>query len=267
MELPVAKTGRRRGKPVGPGLKSSKFRAWTLGVLASVVATLLVLWLTPLPGAIRARFWPGSAITFTVDREMGDCVTYVFERPMHELSPPQPSQPGTDTAAWSEWALSQGAAEVYGSKVLVTIRSTSNRPVTVTGLTVNAVARKAALSGTSLSNGCGGPTYGRYAEIDLDQAPPKIVASTNIPRRVGDEGWRTTPLKFPYVVTDTESETLLLYAVTTQNVEWVAALSWTNGERSGVAKIDHDGHPFETDAGTNAIQYTRLGSEWQQAPS
>ena len=150
---------------------------------------------------------------------------------------------------------------------MVTIRSTSDRPVTITGLAVSANARKPALSGTSLSNGCGGPTYGRYAEIDLDQEPPKIVASTTVPRAVSDDdGWRATPLKFPYVVTDTESETLLLYAVTTQNVAWTASLSWTDGQRSGTATIDDEGRPFETDSGVNAVHYTRFGSDWQKAP-
>ncbi len=259
--------GRRRATPIGSHQKSPNFKGWILGVLSAVVAALLVIWLTPLPGAIKARFWPTGAITFTVDRELGDCVTYVFEKPFQELSPPPPTDPGTDIAAWSNWALSQGAAEEYRSKVLVTVRSSSSRPVTVTGLTISVAGRRPALNGTSLSNGCGGPSYGRYAQIDLDKDPPRIVASTSVPREVGDDGWRTTPLQFPYVVTDIETETLLLYAETTQNVRWTATLSWTDGERSGTELIDHDGIPFETDAGTNAAHYLRMGGDWQKAPS
>ncbi len=56
----------------------------------------------------------------------------------------------------------------------------------------------------------------------------------------------TTPLRFPYRVSDTESESLLILAHSSGYVEWTAHLEWSNGEDSGALTIDDKGKPFRT---------------------
>ena len=164
-----------------------------------------------------------------------------------------------------KWAILQGGADFSASKVLVTIRGTTKSPVTVTRVRIHIVERKPALAGSVVANGCGGTIDARYAEFDLDSNPPRISSSSSVPVMWGGDDWRATPLKFPYQVTDTESESLLLIGTTNEYAAWTASLSWTDGNKSGVEKIDYEGEPFRTSDSRNATEYVRVGSSWKTA--
>jgi hypothetical protein len=72
-------------------------------------------------------------------------------------------------------------------------------------------------------------------------------------------------LKFPYVVTDAASESLLIIARTKQYRAWTATLSWTDGERTGTKVIDFDGKPFMTSATAHAVEYDDTGEgKWSE---
>jgi hypothetical protein len=82
----------------------------------------------------------------------------------------------------------------------------------------------------------------------------------------GDQEWRTTPMQFPYTVTDTDSESLLIIAKTQQYRAWTAALSWTDGEKSGVEAIDYQGQPFKTTSSANRTGYVDQDGQWREYP-
>jgi hypothetical protein len=80
--------------------------------------------------------------------------------------------------------------------------------------------------------------------VDLDKSPPQITGSSAVEATWGDMS--TSPLVFPYEVTNRENENLLLIASTQGYIEWTAKLSWSNGVRSGVLTTDDSGRPFRT---------------------
>lgn len=189
---------------------------------------------------------PAKKITWTMSYYMDGCSSFVLPEQLSELGP----APGNEQLA--DWARAHGAAtaEPFGDdtggteRIMLTLRGTSARPVTITELTFEAVDRKPARNGPVVSNRCGDGTTARYAKIDLDRKPPAITESSATKAEVG--GARAEPIKFPYVVSDTDPETLLLIASTHNLVSWRAHLAWSDGETSGVAVIDDHGKPFVT---------------------
>jgi hypothetical protein len=259
---PSARERRRSKSRSDSGSRTTKFRVWFIGILAAALAAILTGWIVAAPGWVKERVAPSSPITFSVQRELDYCLQYVVPKQIGEISEP-PADNEADTTAWSKWAISQGGADFLASKVLITIRGTNKSPVTVTGIKIHVVERKPALAGSVVSNGCGGPIDARYAEFDLDNNPPRMSSSSSIPVMWGGEEWRATPLKFPYQVTDTQSESLLLIGTTEEYAAWTASLSWTDGNKSGVEAIDFDGKPFRTSDFKNAKEYVRVGSGWK----
>ena len=194
-----------------------------------------------------------TKVSKTVQRDEGMCTSYAIPGSPSEHNPP----PTSDN--WSKWALQQGGAELFATKVLVTVKGLTQNPITVTGLRFIATSRQKPQRQFQISNECGDATAGRFAVVDLDQDPPRVTESSSVPRVWGDEEWRTTPLKFPYTITDQESESILLIAQTTQYVEWYAELSWTDGETSGTEKVDSNGEVFRT-ASSNAGPYVEISN-------
>jgi hypothetical protein len=142
--------------------------------------------------------------------------------------------------------------------------------LSVTGIRFAVLERKPPIKGVSLSNQCGDETIARFAVVDLDREPPIITESTSKEMGWGDERWRTSPLKFPYEVTDKETETLLLIAKT-DNCEcyWKASISWTIESTSGTSVIDYKGQPFHTSAATSLgenYQYDESMRSWTPGP-
>jgi len=189
---------------------------------------------------------PGKKITWTKSYYTDGCSAFVLPKQLSELGP---APKGEELA---DWARAHGAAtaENFGpetggtERIMLTLQGTSARPVTITELTFEAVDRKPARKGPEVSNECGDETIARYAKIDLDRNPPAITESSATKNELGDT--RAEPIKFPYVVSETDPETLLLIASTHNLVSWRARVSWSDGETSGVAVIDDQGKPFMT---------------------
>jgi hypothetical protein len=196
----------------------------------------------------------GKPITLTVQRDE-NCDNF--------LKP-------ADPALLGDLSNAKGGIEanVFGvgsvTRVLVTLRGATPAPVTVTGLTFEAVKEiPGGLAGTIEGPQCGGETIGRYAEVDLDNKPsPKIVASSNQVAGWGDESYRTTPIGFPYTVTNADSENILIVAHTKNYVAWRARLAWTDGQQVGEETIDLHGEPFQTSMPANSeLSSTQAPSE------
>lgn len=89
---------------------------------------------------------------------------------------------------------------------------------------------------------------GRYMEVDLSQQPVRILGSYKDPAAPpGAPAWDLTPVVFPYVVSDTDTEVFMITAYANQcDCEWYAELYWSSGGKSGEAIIDDRGRPFRT---------------------
>jgi hypothetical protein len=201
-----------------------------------------------------------NPITLTVSREKTICNSYIIPSPIEDVGPP-PNADASSTA-WSDWALGKGGADLDWTKVLITVRGTGKNPVTITGLAISIKDEGPPLDGSYLEHPCGSETVGRYAEIDLDQTPPRIETSSSVPITWGDDAWRATPLQFPYTVTDTDSESLLIIGKTRQYRAWTASISWTDGQSSGTEIIDYQGKPFKTTSHANAQGYIEMDGAW-----
>ncbi|UOZ07306.1 hypothetical protein [Amycolatopsis sp. WQ 127309] len=246
------------GEKAGSGAKK-----WILGVVATVLGALLVAWMSPLPGVIKEKFFPGDAIDLAVAENLGSCTS--FGPTTKKIEDVQ--APPTDTAAdsdekYASWAHANNLATLDQNKVMVNITGRDDKPVTITGIRFVVTDRKPALTSQIMSNECGSSTEGKFAVVDLDQNPPKITQSTSVPRTWGDDEWRTTPLTFPYKVTAQDTEPLLLIAETKQcECQWKAYISWAVGDRTGTSEVGYKGQPFHTSASSNMHEYVRYNSE------
>ena len=216
---------------------------WT--AVSGVLAALVVAWLTPMGPWLWGKWFPPDTVSVSISYPRGQCSSFIV--PENSDAPSSGSAVGTP-----EWAAGNGAAQAdpfYPGKgtglVLVTISAKDSRPVTVTSLEFNVIEKKPGpLRGRYVENPCGEETVARYAEVDLDADPPQITASSAEVVSWGD--YNVTPLRFPYKVTDEESENLLLIGSTGGYVEWTATIGWSDGEDSGQVTVDNDGEPLRT---------------------
>lgn len=194
----------------------------------------------------------------------GRCTTLIFDKPIAELGSP-PKLP----AEYAKWAWQHNGVEAapFGGfragRVQLSMRGTGPTPVTITSLSAEVVDRKPGpMTGTVVSGQCGSSTTGRLAEVDLDADPPKILRSNSDPNQLWGQDTNTTPLQFPYKITDTDSELLLIIAEVRSNdtVSYRLHIGWTDGARSGTEVVDNGGKPFQVaTADTQALLYVPSG--------
>jgi len=245
---------RRQTTPrvAGPSSPTPQPRSWfrthskIVAGLGAVVTALAIAWLTPAGPAIWQKLFPPPTITVSTSFIGGYCDTFIV--------PPGDNASASDPDYGTiEWAAAHKAAQagIYSSgqgkgRILVTVKGYDRGPVTITALEFHVVYRQSTpLDGRVLSNSCGGETIARYVEVDLDADPPRIGKSS-ADVTTWSQSIDTTPLRFPYNVSDSDTENLLLIASTSGYVEWTADLSWSNGAASGRLTIDNHGQPFRT---------------------
>ncbi|MEV5839752.1 hypothetical protein [Nocardia sp. NPDC052112] len=189
----------------------------------------------------------------------------IFDGPVEALG-------RADMKDYEHWVWEHDGAETgpeakRDGRVLLSIRGNGPSPVLLTGLAIEIVDRKPGpLVGTVVGGGCGGETMGPLAEVDLDSNPPKIIRTNADPDGLlsGEEGvwskdgYNAKPLAFPYKVSDTDPELLLIIAEahTPDTVSYRLKLSWSDGSNSGTEIIDNHGKPFRLAAtGTGSPVY------------
>lgn len=186
-------------------------------------------------------------ITWSISHYRDDCSSFILPRPLSQLGTAPPAE------SLASWARLHGAATAlpYGPQlggvqmIMLTVKGTSSKPVTITELTFEAVDRQPPLAGPEVENPCGDAVTARYAVIDLDHKPPAIVKSSANKSLWGSDV-RAEPIRFPYVVSEDDPETLLLIASTHNFVSWRGRIKWGDGETSGTYTIDNEGQPFRT---------------------
>ena len=192
--------------------------------------------LNPPEKLVAAVTYPPTSISF-----LGDC-TYFWV-------PPKSNGDDQDEDFGSaEWiARNRAAIPVREAGFTLTISSDNPRPVTVLGIHFDIVNRQSAppSSFKRVSSSCrAGTGVYRYARVDLDAFPPKIIEGATPVKNTSRS--RTEPLAFPYVVDSEETESLLIDPLTKGYVEWRVVLTWSDGEETGNLVIDNFGQPFRS---------------------
>ncbi|WP_433671573.1 hypothetical protein ACQP06_07850 [Nocardia sp. CA-136227] len=200
---------------------------------------------------------PLSAAVKTVVR--GNCAGLIVTSTADQLGAPPPY------GGYGAWVNTHDAALADTNLVQVSMTGTGAAPVMITGLHAEVTDRTAGpLHGIRVNGQCGSPITARYADIDLDTTPPKIVGSNADPAKYLDEDhFSATPLTFPYKISDTDPELLLIVAKSPHKdtVSYRLHLDWTDGKTSGTLILDDNGKPFKVaTAESDAPLYVASGT-------
>ncbi|MFC9389441.1 helix-turn-helix domain-containing protein [Streptomyces venezuelae] len=237
--------------------------AWA-GVVAGALAVVgtVTLGAVLLPGKARERAAaPSAPLTWTVASDLwrnGCGHTYLVRR-----TPPPPPEPADARA----WATAQGAVDGGETLVRVSVQGKSAAAVVLQALHVRVVERGAPLPWTAYrtDDGCGGAVTPRRFEVDLDRPRPVARALDGYDAS-GQEGRTLPAVSFPYAVSATEPEELLVSAVAAGcDCRWYLELEWSSEGRRGTVRIgDEDGAPFRTSGakGRPVFGYDSVGRAW-----
>ncbi|WP_395360714.1 helix-turn-helix domain-containing protein [Streptomyces sp. YH02] len=249
-----------------PGLPSERRRrrwGWVglVGGTLAVVGTV-TLGAVLLPGKTRERAAePPAPLTWTVASHLwknGCGHTYLVER-----TPPPPPE----AADARSWAAAQGAVDGGETLVRVSVQGKGAAAVVLQALHVRVVERGAPLPWTAyrMDDGCGGAVTPRRFEVDLDRPRPVARALDGYDAS-GAEGRTIPAVSFPYAVTATDPEELLVIAGTARcDCRWYLELVWSAEGRTGTVRIaDRDGKPFRTSGtgGRPVRAYDSDGRRW-----
>ncbi|MEU4270313.1 helix-turn-helix transcriptional regulator [Streptomyces sp. NPDC026092] len=248
-----------------PGLPSERRRrrwGW-VGVVCGALAVVgtVTLGAVLLPGKTRERAAePPAPLTWTVASDIwkGGCAyTYLMER-----TPPPPPE----AADARGWAAAQEAVDGGETLVRVSVQGKGAAAVVLQALHVRVVERGAPLSWAAyrMGDGCGGAVTPRLFDVDLDRPRPVARALDGYDAS-GEEGRTLPAISFPYAVTSSDPEELLVTARTAGcDCRWYLELVWSSEGRSGTVRITDDGQPFRTApvAGRPLFAYDDVNRRW-----
>ncbi|WP_433919750.1 helix-turn-helix domain-containing protein [Streptomyces canus] len=192
----------------------------------------------------------GIPLTWTVNSQIweGSCGhDYVIDKPPSQVPPPPLVQDA------GIWAATQGAIHGRETKVQISVQGRSSTAVVLEALRVRIAGRGSPAPGTAyaMDQGCGGGITPRGFDVDLDIDRPVAHAVAG-----NDTGQTVPAVQFPYRVSATDPEVLLVTATTqTYDCDWYLELDWSSQGRTGTVRIDDHGRPFRT---TSIKGLTRL---------
>jgi hypothetical protein len=237
------------------------------GALLAATATAVGTGLgSRLLGVFDSNPAPKALISSSATEQISECGTQIFIRsPQAERIVSNRLSPGRD---WPAFYRAHDAVVVGESQPVVSIQGESARPITLTGIDFN-VVRKQRAPGAAFSLPCGGPGQGRFLAVDLDQDPPRIIASSEDPTATADPSMASSkPIKFPWLVSVTDPLLLTIVAVTERcHCIWRASITWRSGSRSGELPIDNGGKGYAVVGKNRLRQYSWSGSKWIKLPS
>ncbi|WP_017237178.1 helix-turn-helix domain-containing protein [Streptomyces sp. SS] len=248
-----------------PGLPSGRRRRrWGgVGVVCGALAVVgtVTLGAVLLPGKTRERAAePPAPLTWTVAshvRKDGCGHTYLVER-----TPPPPPE----AADARSWAAAQGAVDGGETLVRVSVQGKGAAAVVLQALHVRVVGRAAPLvrNAYRMDGGCGGAVTPRHLAVDLDRPRP-LARPVDGYDASGAEGRTIPAVAFPYAVTVSDPEELLVTARTAGcDCRWYLELAWSSEGRSGTVRITDGGQPFRTSsvAGRPSFAYDDMSRRW-----
>jgi len=123
-----------------------------------------------------------------------------------------------------------------GGAITVTVRGLTGDTIVLRQPVVEVLSRRPALPGVFLPASCDARPSPGVLTVDLDR-PTALL---------GPDG---EPADFPYRVTGTEPDHIVIRPVsTTDDVEWRLRIPWTSGVGAGELVVDDDGNPLRTTA-------------------
>ncbi|MGW3360756.1 helix-turn-helix domain-containing protein [Streptomyces bungoensis] len=183
----------------------------------------------------------GVPLTWTADSQVwqGGCGhDYVIDKEPARVPPPPVQQDA------GVWAATQGAVHGRQTMVQISVQGKSSTAVVLTALRVRVVSRGAPVTGTAyaMDQGCGGDLTPRDFSVNLDVDRPIAHA------RPGNDSGKPLPaVRFPYRVSATDPEVLLVTATTEAYAcDWYLELDWSSQGRTGTVRVDDHGRPFRT---------------------
>ncbi|WP_274565235.1 hypothetical protein [Streptomyces spiramyceticus] len=204
---------------------------------------------------------PAVPFTWTADSDVwqsGCNHNYLINRSPDQVPPPPVEQDA------KQWARSLGALHGGDTNVRISLQGTSEKTVVLEALRVRVTERAvpAKRNVYGMNNGCGGALSPRYIDVNLD-APRPVARS--VAGFDGVAGTRIPAVSFPYTVTASDPEVLLVTSRTVNcDCYWYLELEWSSGARSGTVRISDSGQPFRT-SGTKGMpryEYAATDRRW-----
>ncbi|MGP3919968.1 hypothetical protein [Nonomuraea sp. 10N515B] len=244
---------RRRGAKTWWSRQSPSAKAIWTGVLIAIIAAPFVAILEDF-GGLLSPFSPTTSITASPSSPTTSITAsisplydsnhgWVFSKKKAELS----AAPSVDAKEeeWAEWVQKEGGVTAAGGAAArVTIAGTSSKAVVLRGMSVTVHERRPPIQGTWVGYGGAGELSPRRFLLDLDKNPPSVqlIVRKNVPNADGGDD---EAIDFPYTVSESDIEELVLYAHTTsRQCSWTATLHWEIGTEKKTTVIDNEGKPF-----------------------
>ncbi|MFD9950497.1 hypothetical protein ACFWYW_33540 [Nonomuraea sp. NPDC059023] len=251
---------------------ASRARAWIIGIilagLAAVLTDATTGSISSLAKTAKDYFFPEPplritpATTFMTHnrRDMPRSRYFFVNKSPKTLGPP-PKIDLTDYEAKADWARKNEAMDASCTYVYVVVDAQPPNTVVLTGISMRILARRPPPKGVVISEIGAGPLRTRSFYAALDEPRPNFEYEG--PEE--DEGEPERPIDFPYRVSDSDPEVILLIACTEKyDIEWRAELAWVSNGISGKSVIDNQGTHFRTIAETNAEIYTASDKGWEK---
>jgi len=155
------------------------------------------------------------------------------------------------------------------TNLVVTVQGQGSSQIVLTGIDFVVVHRSTStIHGGLVNNEGAGPLTFRYIQVNLDSKPPSITGSSrNYFAGPSAPPWQRKPVKFPYYVSGTSTETFNILAYTNSDVTWYAEVLWSVDGKNGDSVINNDGKPFETAVASRAsFEYQFSDNRWKICP-
>jgi hypothetical protein len=237
----------------------TRARKWLLGLVLAAVAAVITSYVT---GGItsgvdrlRGSFEEDPAplgVTVTRSAEQGSG-HWVFDQPLKAVKAiPLPTGDLGALETWDAWAHSNGGMDGSVAGVEVVVEGTTPYPVVLTGLTAEVVERAPPPRGVHVVPFGGGGLPTRRFEVNLDKSPPTVTSAA----AASELESAPPPIDFPYRVSATDPEVLLVMASTERcDCSWRASLEWVYQGKKGTTVIDDAGQPFRTVSPSRSVIY------------
>lgn len=173
---------------------------------------------------------------------------------------------------WDRDPAAFGAIEASDVLLSITASGYSSRAIVLNGINFQVIHREPAQRGVLVNfNGIDNcdpaqKAFAQVGDVNLDASPPIIrpIANTS-PIGPSSGGQRAAPLIFPYTISESDPEILIL-DVSTHNCDctWTAELDWTAGPDVGQTIIKDHGHLFRTTAATGlpTVNWQHFAGSW-----
>lgn len=160
-----------------------------------------------------------------------------------------------DLNAWNEWELRENAVASNRMTLRVSLQGGSAKSVLITRLEIKIEQRRAPLAGIWVGEIGGDDVPSRYFSVDLDHpsGTPEVEAYAPPPDSPAESRNFGEVVGFPYAVSESELEYLVLYVSTGEcDCEWTGVLHWIVDGNTGSTHIDNNGKPFRITASKGA---------------